>query len=121
MYKISFFTNAQGEKPIREYLKGLGQNTDKDSRVKLAKIHEYVEVLKTYGTIAGEPYVKHIEGDIWELRPIRDRFFFFSWQDDVFVFLHHYVKKTRKTPPGEIAQAKRNLKDFIDRSVINEK
>jgi phage-related protein len=119
MYKIKFFTNAQGEQPIKLYLKELGQNTDKDSRTKLKKIHEYMEALKTYGTRAGYPYVKHIDGDIWELRPLKDRFFFFFWHDGIFVFLHHCVKKTKKTPASEIKQAKRNLKDFIERSGNN--
>jgi phage-related protein len=30
--------------------------------------------------------------------------------------LHHFVKKTNKTPPREIEQAKRNKKDFLERS-----
>jgi phage-related protein len=30
--------------------------------------------------------------------------------------LHHFIKKTQKTPPGEIKQAKRNLADFLERS-----
>mgnify|MGYP000614733014 FL=1 len=34
-----------------------------------------MKILRNYGTLAGEPYMKHLEGDIWELRPIRDRIF----------------------------------------------
>ena len=116
MYKIKFFANEQGEQPIRDYLKELGRKTDKDSRIKLNKIHEYIETLKKYGTRVGEPYVKHIGGDIWELRPLRDRFFFFYWKDDYFIFLHHFVKKTNKAPMQEIKQAKNNLKSFLERS-----
>ncbi len=29
-----------------------------------------------HGTAAGEPYVKHLDGEIWELRPLRDRILF---------------------------------------------
>ena len=104
---------------FKEYLKALGKKTDKDSRLKLKKIHEYMQALGEYGTRAGYPYIKHIDGDIWELRPIRDRFFFFSWQNNTFILLHNFVKKTQKTPAREIAQAKRNLKDFIERSSDN--
>ncbi|MDR2179944.1 MAG: type II toxin-antitoxin system RelE/ParE family toxin [Synergistaceae bacterium] len=32
-----------------------------------------------------------------------------------FVLLHHFIKKTQKTPVKEIDQAKRNLKDFLDK------
>ena len=60
--------------------------------------------------------MKHIEGDIWELRPLKDRIFFFYWKDNTFILLHYFIKKTQKTPQREIEQAKRNLKDFLDRS-----
>jgi phage-related protein len=105
----------------KEYLKELSDSTDKGSRIKLNKIDYYLQTLRAYGTRAGEPFVKHIDGDIWELRPLRDRFFFFGWQGNNFILLHHFVKKTQKTPPKEIEQAKRNLKDFIERSKENEK
>ena len=116
MYRIIFYRDAKGNQPIKEYLTQLADNTDKDSRIKLNKIDYYLQALREYGTRAGEPFVKHIDGDIWELRPLRDRFFFFCWQGDKFVLLHHFVKKTNKTPPQEIEQAKRNLKDFTERS-----
>jgi phage-related protein len=32
-----------------------------------------------------------------------------------FVLLHHFMKKTQKTPPREIEQAERELKDFVAR------
>ena len=120
-YKIKFYENEHGERPVRDYLKELGSKTDKDSRIKINKIYDYIETLKKHGTRAGEPFVKHIDGDIWELRPLRDRFFFFYWKDDVFVFLHHFIKKTNKTPPQEIKQANRNLKDFRERSGSDDK
>ena len=46
--------------------------------------------------------MKHLEGDIWELRPLRDRILFAAWVGDSFVLLHHFVKKTQKTPQREI-------------------
>ena len=116
MYRIKFYEDEQGKRPIRDYLKELGSKADKDSRVKINKIYDYIETLKEHGTRAGEPFVKHIDGDIWELRPLRDRFFFFYWKDNLFVFLHHFVKKTKKTPPQELAQAKRNLESFKRRN-----
>lgn len=76
----------------------------------------YIRVLQEYGTRAGEPYVKHIEEDIWELRPLDDRIFFFYFRENTFVLLHHFLKKTKKTPRREIEQAKRNLADHVERS-----
>jgi phage-related protein len=119
MFKVIIYKNAQGNQPIKEYLTDLAQKTDKDSRIKLAKIDYYLQALREYGTRTGEPFVKHVDGDIWELRPLNDRFFFFHWNGRQFVLLHHYVKKAKKAPQREITQAKRNMKDFIDRSENN--
>ena len=68
----------------------------------------------------GQPYVKHIEDDIWELRPLRNRIFFFYWKDNKFVILHCFTKKTQKTPAKEIERAKRNRKDFLKRGGMND-
>ena len=94
--------------------------TSKNERIKLKKITEYMELLEKYGTRLGEPYVKHILDDIWELRPLHNRIFFFHWKDSKLIMLHHFEKTTKKTPPREIEQAKRNQKDFLERGYINE-
>jgi len=116
LYSIKFYRNAQGKQPVKEYLTELAEKTDKESRIKLSKIDYYMQVLREYGTRAGEPFVKHIEGDIWELRPLNDRFFFFRWQKNIYIILHHVVKKKQKTPKYEIEQVKRIMRDFINRS-----
>ena len=78
-----------------------------------------MEVLKEKGTWAGEPYVKFIGGDLWELRPIGDRIFFAYWKDNTFILLHHFHKETKKTPPKQIRQAEANLQDWLERNDIN--
>ena len=117
LFQIKFYEDRQGNKPVAEYILKLRKKskTSKNARIMLKKITEYMRILKQYGTYAGEPYVKHIDGDIWELRPTNDRIFFFYWQKGFFVMLHHFTKKTKKTPTQEINQAKRNLQDFIER------
>ena len=88
----------------------------KDSRIKVNKIAEYIRRLQAYGTSIGKPTIDKIEGtDLWELRPLKDRIFFAYWKDNMFVFLHHFAKKTQKTPKYEIEQAERNLKDWKER------
>ena len=116
MFKIKFYKDSQGNEPIKVFLDGLMKKavTNKTERIRLKKIVEYLSVLEEYGVRAGEPYVKHIVDDIWELRPTNDRIFFFHWQNRIFILLHHFAKKTRKAPPNEIAQAKRNQKDFLE-------
>ena len=119
MYEIEFYKNARGDEPVKQYLEELAQKsaTNKDARIKLNKIIAYVDLLAEYGTRIGEPVTKHLEDDIWELRPLRDRVLFFFWKDDTFVLLHHFVKKTQKTPAREIEQAKRNLADYLERAI----
>ncbi len=114
-YSIYFYKNKQGEEPVRKYLYELAKNKDKDSRIKLNKIRDYVKILEIYGTRAGEPYIKHIDGDIWELRPLRDRIFFVAWVNNSFVLLHQFMKKTQKTPKREIKQAQKEYEDLKKR------
>ncbi|MCL2187680.1 MAG: type II toxin-antitoxin system RelE/ParE family toxin [Defluviitaleaceae bacterium] len=126
MFTIKFFKDNQGNEPIKMFLDALMKKaaTSKTERIRLKKIVEYLSILEEHGVSAGMPYVKHIVDDIWELRPINDRVFFFRWQHRTFILLHHFVKKTRKTPPSEIAQAKRNKKEFLEnyeeRGYLNE-
>lgn len=101
---------------MEEYILHLVSRKDKDSRIKLNKIRDYLKILSEYGTRAGEPYVKHLEGEIWELRPLRDRILFAAWNGESFVLLHCFMKQTQKTPKREIEQAKRNLYDYEERS-----
>ena len=60
------------------------------------------------------------EDEIWELRPLRNRILFVAWVDGSFVLLHHFVKKTQKTPRREIEKAKRELKDLKERGLSDE-
>lgn len=118
MFKVIIYEDKNGKSSVAEYIDDLDvkARTNKDSRIRLKKIYQYFELLKLYGSWAGLPAIKHIEDEIWELRPTNDRFFYVYWKDDTFVILHHYIKKTQKAPRQEIEQAKRNLKDFLERS-----
>ena len=116
MYKVVFYKDRNGKSPLMEYMRELAAKRDKDSRIKANKINDYIEYLAKEGKSVGEPYAKHLDGDIWELRPIRDRILFAAWDGQSFILLHHFMKKTQKTPQREIEQAKRNLADFRKRS-----
>lgn len=118
MYKIHYYKDKNGRSPVEEYLRELEKRKDKDSRIKLNKINNYLKMLRRDGLRLGEPYIKHLEGDIWELRPIRDRILFAVWREDGgFMLLHLFVKKTQKTPSSEIEQAKREYKDILERGL----
>ncbi len=109
MYDIHFYQDEHGRMPVYDYIQKLTQKADKDSRIKANKINDYITALSHEGTRLGAPFVKHLDGEIWELRPLRDRILFAAWIGNSFVLLHHFMKKTQKTPPREIERAKKEL------------
>lgn len=122
MYEVYFYQDKNGNEPVRNYLNDLEQKSlsNKEDRVKFNKIDQYIEILRMYGTTAGEPYMKHLEGEIWELRPLRDRILFFYYEKGAFILLNCFMKKTQKTPKKEIAKAKKLINDFKKRSAEHE-
>ena len=120
MYHVYFYRDKNGRQPVLDYITELGGRKDKDSRIKFNKIGDYIEALERYGTQLKEPYIKHLEGKIWELRPLAERVFFVAWHNDSFVLLHHFTKKTQRTPRRELEQAKRELADLVERGDIDD-
>jgi phage-related protein len=118
MYEAIFYSDANGNESITEYIKDLRRrsHTCKDARVNLEKIVAYIDLLEKHGTWIGQPVVKHLEDEIWELRPLKNRILFAQYKGNIYILLHSFIKKTDKTPPQEIAQAKRNLADYIERN-----
>ena len=120
MYNVFFYKDKHGNEPVLDYMNELDARTDKNSRITLQKIRDYIKVLQAQGIYAKEPYAKHLDGEIWELRPLRDRILFAAWDGTSFIILHHFMKKTQKTPQREIEHAKRNLADYRERGSDNE-
>ena len=118
MYELESYKTANGKDEILEYLTELGKKaqTDKSARILANKIDLYFRLLCENGTRMGMPVTRHIEDNIWELRPIDERIFYAYWKNNMFVLLHHYTKKDNKAPKLEIEQAKRNLKDWWERN-----
>ncbi len=96
MHKVFFYKDRNGNEPVAEYITALAEKKDKESRVKLNKIRDYIKMLSEYGTQAGEPHIKHLDGEIWELRPLRDRILFVGWVDGCYVLLHHFMAAPHK-------------------------
>jgi len=118
LYTVEFYEDKSGESEVRDYIEQLviDSETNKNARINKNKIFSYIKALQEYGTRIGEPIVKHIEGDLWELRPLSNRIFFFYWKDNKFVLVHHYIKKSQKAPKKEIMKAMYNIKDWIERN-----
>ncbi|MBN6065351.1 type II toxin-antitoxin system RelE/ParE family toxin [Aggregatibacter actinomycetemcomitans] len=90
MYDILFYRDSKGHEPVKEYILSLVNHETKDNRIKLNKIRDYMKILSEFGTRVGEPYVKHLVDELWELRPARDRILFAAVVGGRFVLLHQF-------------------------------
>jgi phage-related protein len=117
MYNIEFYTTEDGKSELWDFLDNLQQKSlkSKDARIQHKQISMYIQLLEDYGTQLGENITKHLEGNIWELRPGNNRVLYFYHKDDTYVLLHQFRKKTNKTPRREIEKAKSERDDWISR------
>lgn len=121
MYTVEFYETQDGECQVWDFLEGLRIKaaSNKDARIQHKQASLYIELLQQNGTHMNENITKHLEDGIWELRPGNNRVFYFFFQDDIFVLLHQFRKKSQKTPKREIEKAKRERDDYLSRKENN--
>lgn len=110
--EIELYSSADGKIPVQEFLDSLPPKHQ-------AKAIRDIDLLADFGQELREPYVKHIDGELWELR-IKfasdiSRIFYFTWNAQTIVLLHGFIKKTQKTPPSELRLAQKRLADYKKR------
>ncbi len=115
MYQIVFYEDDRGFSDIKEYIKNLDKNNSKDGRIKTKKIAAYFDYLEEYGQKGKEPFVKKVTDELWELRPLRDRFMYAFIKDNKIIVLSQFMKTTQETPKREIEKAKRRLNLYKER------
>lgn len=120
MFNIEFYEDKNGKSEVYEYIQKLKRSNSKENRQKLKKISMYIDLLSECGLTLNEPYIKKIDKEIWELRPLRDRILFATWCNNKFVLLSVFMKQTQKTPKKEIEKAQKLLDDYKKRSDENE-
>ena len=116
-FEVTFYESSNGERPVWDFLEGLRlkMESSKDARIQYKQVNMYIELLAQNGTSLNENITKHLEEDIWELRPGNNRVFYFCVQNNTFVLLHQFRKKSQKTPRREIDKAKRERDDYLSR------
>ena len=117
IHNIIFYEKENGQSEIWDFLETLRKKalTSKDARIQYKQASLYIELLQNNGTNLPENIAKHIEDDIWELRPGNNRIFYFFCDNNSFVLLHSFRKKTQKTPRREISKAKSERDDYLSR------
>lgn len=110
-YKVKFYQDKDGICQVINYIDKL---SDKDR----AKVLRYIEFLRVKKGYLEEPYSKHIDGKIRELRVDfgrnRHRIFYFLFIKKTIILLRAFLKKTDKTPLAEIKRAKENYNCVIE-------
>ena len=114
MFELEFYEDERGYSDVHEFIDELEAKaaTNKDARINRNKMVAYLDTLEEMGTRVGMPVTRHLDGDIWELRPLSNRILYAYYKDNKFLLLHHFVKKTQKVPKREIEQAVRELEDW---------
>ena len=110
MKKITslFYENANGKKPVREWLLSL----DKADRKIIGEDIKTVE----YGFPIGMPICRKLGSKLYEVRSnISDKRIarvIFTVMSDYMVLLHGFIKKDQKTPKSEINLAEKRKKEI---------
>ncbi len=103
-FEIEFYETVRGGKPAWDFLLSL----DKKMRAKMASM---ISLLQENGYELREPYSKYLSEGIFELRAKVGsditRVLYFFYVDRKVILTNGYIKKTRKTPVGEIKKAKK--------------
>lgn len=117
MYAVEFYETRDGQCPVWEFLENLRikSASNKDARIQHKQASLYIELLQQNGTRLNDNITKHLEDDIWELRPGNNRVFYFFYENNTFVLLHQFRKKSQKTPKREIEKAKSERTDYLSR------
>lgn len=118
MYQIEFYENKNGKSELWEFLEELRIKSvsNKTCRIEYNQITLYIELLSKNGMNLTKNIAKPIIQNIWELRPGNNRIFYFYYENDTFVLLHQFRKKTQKTPQREIDRALTERNDYINRT-----
>lgn len=111
-FTVVAYEKENGEVSVEDFLNSLN--------VKMrAKMFGMIGLLQEKGNQLREPYSKHLDEGIFELRckvgsNITRVLYFFYYEGQI-VLTNGFVKKTQKTPPGEIELAKQRRSDYIER------
>lgn len=118
MFEIEFYEDSGGNSELKSFISQLCEKskTVKDARIVFTKIIAYLNILEEKGTSAGMPMLRHLQDELWELRPVSYRILFARREQGGFVLLHYFRKTTKRTPKKEIEKALRELSDYKQRN-----
>jgi phage-related protein len=108
-WKVVFYASEDGRDSVFKEIDGFGENN-------AVKIFKTVELLKTYGHSVLETHIKHINRKIWEIKIDHYRVLYFMHRNQHYVLVRAFMKKTQKTPEGEVEIAEKRYGDYLRRA-----
>jgi phage-related protein len=109
VWEVVLYSSKDGRVSVISEIDSFGEN-------EAVKIYKTVEILKTYGHSALENRIKHIDGKIWEIKIDRYRVLYFLYENQHYILVRAFMKKTNKTPKNEIEIAEKRYTDYISRA-----
>ena len=111
-YQVLFYEKVNGAVPAEEFINNL---EDKIS----AKIYRMLSMLSIFGPELREPYSKHLDDGIFEIRTQvgtnSTRVLYFFIVGRKIILTNGFTKKTMKTPKSEIEIAKKYRREYLER------
>ena len=108
-FEVIFYEKADGECPVEEFLLLL------DNKMR-AKMIGLLEILEEKGNFLREPYSKHVDDGIFEIRckvgSNISRVLYFFYYGEKIIMTNGFMKKTQKTPTEQIKRAKEFRSDY---------
>ena len=110
-WTVEFYKTKDNQSPVEEWLDSLMVSARR-------KMVRNMLLLEELGLSIKEPYVKPLGDKLYEVRA-KDtngiyRVIYFAYTGKKFIMLHGFTKKTKKTPPKDIALAKKRMEDFTN-------
>ena len=112
--EVEYFEKEDGTYPAEEFI------LSQDVKMR-AKLFRLLELLEEKGNTLREPYSKSLDDGIFEIRAKQGnnitRVLYFFYVGNKIILTNGFVKKSQKTPPSEIALAKKYRAEYEKRLV----
>lgn len=111
-YTCVYYIASSGDNPVQNFIESLAEESQDAFFYK-------TNLLEEYGPQLRKPHTDNIGDSIFELRFVgkegRIRILFFFFHENRIIFTNGFIKKTPKTPRGEILLARQRRKEYLQR------
>ena len=111
MYSIFFFRDKSGKEPVLEYLKELELKSDKNSRIKLNKIQDYIQLLSNLDLVLENLLLNTLKVTFGSSDQSETEYFCMLFKRWFYSTASFYEKNTENTPKRNRKSKKRTYRN----------